>query len=297
MKIAVIMLTYNRIKYTKKTISHFEKIIKDKSIFDFHILDNASIDGTKEFLKNYRGPLRINTIFMDKNLGVAEGTKFLLKEKCYGKNYDFIVKTDNDLLLPDGWDKIFEHFEEIEKNDAVVAGFKLKGQDQYFNGYKWVSTKKENTKKITIGDFECYKSYFVNGVQISREIWWKKIHDKLSDLGLLYGGWDYTFLFALKKLKKWCMVVFNKEIIDLQNEEEYKEFNKFKLERIKLFQQKFDEIESSAEKMWEKIIKNLREKHRKNPKDKHIIEAISKAYALKGNEKLANLYQKKLEKL
>ena len=294
MKIAIVMLTYNRLKYTKKTIEHFEKIIPDKDNFDIHILDNASSDETPDYLRNYSGPLNISVIFSSKNLGVADGTKILLEKKCFNKNYDFIVKTDNDLLLPENWHKIFPHFDEIESHSAVFSGFKIKGQDQYFSGYKWVSTLEENTKKLKIGEFECYRSFFVNGVQIGRPNWWLKIYNKLSDLGLLYGGWDYTFLFALKKIKKWCMVVFNSEITDLQNENEFKEFNNFKLERIKLFQQKFDEIESSAEKMWENLIKTLRQKHRRNPRNKEILTALSKAYEAKGNEKLARFYREKI---
>jgi len=291
------MLTYNRRPYTQRKLENYERQIGSDDRFHFHVLDNGSADDTVEYLKNYNGPLNLDVIFRGENLGIADGTKLLLKKRCFGKKYDFIMKADDDLLMPDGWDRIFDHWKDIEQKDAVFVGFKLEECNQYFEGYKWVATNPENMKMIPLGDFECYRSYFSNGIQISTQVWWQKVYPYLSDLGLLYGGWDYTLLFALKKFRKWCFVVYNYEIKDLQNSSDYKEFNQFKNERIKMFQNKFDGLEETAAEYWGKLIKRLRDADRKDTNNPGILKSLIMAYELKGNEKLVKHYKDKLKKI
>ena len=86
-------------------------------------------------------------------------------------------------------------------------------------------------------------------------------------------------------------------IKDLQNSHEYKEFNQFKNERIKMFQNKFDGLEETAAEHWEKLVKRLREANRNDPENINILQSLIMAYELKGNDKLTELYRNKLIKL
>ncbi|MBN1522265.1 MAG: glycosyltransferase family 2 protein [Candidatus Aureabacteria bacterium] len=297
MKIAIIFVTYNRKDYAQKTIEHHEKQIGGDDRFNIYIYDNGSNDGTAEYLKSYKGKLNINVTFGEKNIGMADGLKYLLKEKCFGKGFDFITKTDDDLLPPDGWHEIMDYWDEIEKRDIAFAGFRVEDCNEFFEGFKWVATNPENMTMIPLGKFECYRSYMVNGVQIAKEKSWQKVFPYITDLEFLYGGWDYTLLFGLKKFKKWCMVAYNFKVVHLQNDTDYKEFTRFKNERIKLFQEKYDMIEDKAVSYWNNIIRQLRESYRKNPKDINVLRSLIKAYDLKGNDKLKEFYRKKLEKI
>ena len=47
MKLSIITLTYNKLKYTKKYIDSLLKYTKD---FELIIVDNGSCDGTREYL-------------------------------------------------------------------------------------------------------------------------------------------------------------------------------------------------------------------------------------------------------
>ena len=89
MKIAILMLTYNRRPYTQQTLEHYERQIGDYKRFDFYILDNGSTDDTVSYLKNYSGSLNMDVTYGKENLGIADGTKYLLKEKCFEKGYEY----------------------------------------------------------------------------------------------------------------------------------------------------------------------------------------------------------------
>ena len=59
MKIAIMMLTYNRKSYIEKTLSSYERQIGDDERFQFIVLDNGSSDETPAYLAKYDGPLSI----------------------------------------------------------------------------------------------------------------------------------------------------------------------------------------------------------------------------------------------
>jgi glycosyltransferase involved in cell wall biosynthesis len=294
-KTAIMILTYNRKDYTLRTLENYERQLAGRPGFDFYIYENGSTDGTAEYFRNYRGPLSLDVTYGDKNAGVVEGTKYLLKEKCFGRGYDFIIRADDDDLMPDGWEKILEHWEEMEKRDIVFAGIKRKGLNHYFEGYKWIATDPENTKMFRLGPFECYRAFICPGLQISNEKWWKEVCADISNLGLLYGGWDLTLMYALKRLKKYFLIIYNYESEHIQKAEDYKDLTKLKDEQVEEFEKRFETQENEAHKKWSGMIKNLREQHRLNPKDPEILRALSRAYELKSNEKMSRFYRKKLE--
>lgn len=100
-RIAVFSLTYDRLDYTKTC---FDSLYKTAGIgFDHIVIDNGSTDGTSEWLmEEWENPLGSNHAhFNGENKGISVASNQALE---YCKEYDIIVKVDNDcLFLTDGW--------------------------------------------------------------------------------------------------------------------------------------------------------------------------------------------------
>ncbi len=281
MKIAIVMLSYNRVEYTKKTIASYEKQIGGKDAFDFFVYDNGSTDGTAEYLKNYNGSLNLDVILGKENIGIARGTKLLLKEKCFGKGYDFIVKVDDDEILPDNWHNIFKYWDEIEALNCAFIGFKRKEINEYFEGEKWALRIPGNDKQILLGDFVCVRSIASPGVQASTEKWWKEVYHSLTDFTALYGGWDYTFMEALVKINKYFLVVMNYETDHFQREEDHYEFSLFKKREMLKFRRDHKIKWLKSKKQLDFILRNIEIIEKNYPSHPKLNELKLKANELK----------------
>ena len=91
MRTAIVILTWNRIKGLKNTLSTFKKYnpgVKDKDII---IVDNGSTDGTQEYLKNTNYDIILN----GSNLGAQEG-KYIGWNAALERGYDFIIFIEDD---------------------------------------------------------------------------------------------------------------------------------------------------------------------------------------------------------
>lgn len=106
MNVPVLMITYNRLEYTKKAL---EALLNSDAGQSICIIDNASTDGTREYLRQLFKHATV--LFMPKNFGIAKAmNEFLnLTKKC-----EFVAKVDNDTLVPPNWchiltNKLIEH--------------------------------------------------------------------------------------------------------------------------------------------------------------------------------------------
>ena len=89
MKLSIITLTYNKLKYTKKYVESLFKYTKD---FELIIVDNGSTDGTREYLKSLDN---IKLILNDENVGFSKGNNQGL-EIAEG---EYIAFLNNDISL------------------------------------------------------------------------------------------------------------------------------------------------------------------------------------------------------
>ena len=74
MKIAAVIVTYNRFDKLKKALEAYEK--QEKPVDDLIIVDNCSTDGTRDFLRdweNEEGVSNRHVIYMNENLGGSGG--------------------------------------------------------------------------------------------------------------------------------------------------------------------------------------------------------------------------------
>jgi GT2 family glycosyltransferase len=107
----LMMITYNRIELTKKTIGLLLKSTKHP--FDLVIVDNGSKDGTPEYLKKFKiassmvskktdSLNSVELILLEENKGIAKGRNIALKKADEFKP-SYFVSIDNDVQMPDGW--------------------------------------------------------------------------------------------------------------------------------------------------------------------------------------------------
>jgi glycosyltransferase involved in cell wall biosynthesis len=100
-KMSIIVLNWNRLHYTKQTV---ESIMKKTSMpHELIFVDNGSVDGTREYLKDMENKTnadKVIYVFNDKNLGVAGGRNSGLVHA----SGDYLVTIDDDILVPDKWD-------------------------------------------------------------------------------------------------------------------------------------------------------------------------------------------------
>jgi GT2 family glycosyltransferase len=105
-EVAAIVVTYNRKELLYKNVICLLSQTEDKS--DIFIIDNASTDGTKEYIKNLIDNQKVFYINTGKNLGGAGGFTFGLKHAALA-GYKYIWLMDDDTLpLPDALEQLLQ---------------------------------------------------------------------------------------------------------------------------------------------------------------------------------------------
>lgn len=111
MKLLIVLLTYNRLEYTKKTLKNLWDSISDNADYFLVVADNASTDGTREYLRVLKKRGRINLLILNPenyypgkacNIGWEKGLEI----------YDatHLMRLDNDMSLTNNWDKRVEEY-------------------------------------------------------------------------------------------------------------------------------------------------------------------------------------------
>lgn len=110
MKLLISMITYNRLEYSKRTLRNLLKTIEVPHYLV--IVDNASTDGTVEWLKGHEKRNKVDHIIFNPenyypgkatNIGWREGLR-LYPEATH------LMRLDNDMHLERGWDTLAESY-------------------------------------------------------------------------------------------------------------------------------------------------------------------------------------------
>lgn len=111
MKLLICLVTYNRQEYTRRTLKSLWANTSDDADYSIIVVDNASNDGTKEYLKQLYHRGRINNLILNYdnyypgkacNLGWTRG----LEE--YEATH--LMRLDNDMQFEKHWDKRVEEY-------------------------------------------------------------------------------------------------------------------------------------------------------------------------------------------
>ncbi len=115
MTIHLLFITYNRLEYTKSALA---SVLRDPTEeFSLTIWDNASTDGTVEYLKNeIKDPRIVDVVCCKENKGQVTAVN-----ETWGKSKaDLVGKLDNDCLVTPGWTrKIAEAHNDINNFGLV----------------------------------------------------------------------------------------------------------------------------------------------------------------------------------
>ncbi len=117
MNICIALVTYNRLEYTKKAIASLLQDTTEE--FELFIWDNASSDGTVEYLQEQvRDPRIVEVILSKDNIGQVSATNAIwTKTKA-----ELLGKMDNDCLVTPGWTRILSQaHREIPELGAVAC--------------------------------------------------------------------------------------------------------------------------------------------------------------------------------
>ncbi|MEE4359570.1 MAG: glycosyltransferase family 2 protein [Desulfococcaceae bacterium] len=121
MTVDLLYITYNRIECTKQTLPK----LLDSSEYPFNltIVDNASCDGTVQYLKeitaSYQDRQNINLQLNKHNQGLSVPTNIFWQKSAA----DLVGKIDNDIYVESGWLKKLVYAHEQIPELAVIGGF------------------------------------------------------------------------------------------------------------------------------------------------------------------------------
>lgn len=114
-KVSIIILTWNALDYTKKCVHS----IQNHTSYPHEIVfvDNASTDGTVEYLRNLiKGHSNYKLIENKENRGFAAGNN----QGVAAASGDYVLLLNNDVLVSDGWlESLVESLEKDEKIGMV----------------------------------------------------------------------------------------------------------------------------------------------------------------------------------
>lgn len=162
MKLSIITLTYNNLKYTKKFI---ESLYKYTTNFELIIVDNGSTDGTVEYLKTLKN---IKLILNKENQGFSKGNN----QGIAIAEGEYIGFLNNDILLSPHW---FEECEKVFHKDSSTAFVSPKEINPYYENtnekkYLQFFVRQEYTKDYEKDFDNCVFSCTITSRNIIRKI-------------------------------------------------------------------------------------------------------------------------------
>ena len=115
MSIAIVVVTHNRLEYTRKTIT---RLLEDPNEeFELYIWDNASKDETPEYIKSISDPRIVETIVSKENVGQTGAMNYVWNKT----KAELVGKLDNDCLVTPGWTRILSQAHRDIENLGAVA--------------------------------------------------------------------------------------------------------------------------------------------------------------------------------
>ena len=205
--LSIVVLNYNRFKYTKQTIENLME--KTKLKHEFIFVDNGSKDGTRKYLTSLKGrttAVREIYVFNKWNFGVAGG-------KSSGMIHargDYVFVCDDDILVPDNYDKLLVDVLNVE--GMGMSGVNVEGKSYPIVEIDGVTMqrKKENLN----GGFMAWKREII-----------QKVGYFSPDT--VYGGDDTGMHLRIKALGLMnAYIVPNGIHLDEKLDKKYEEFKK-----------------------------------------------------------------------
>jgi GT2 family glycosyltransferase len=124
--VSIIISVYEQLQHTKRCLAQLEETLTGKLDYEVIVVDDASKDGTVEFLKGLGERYRV--FFNDRNLGFAKNNNRGAREA----RGEFLCFLNNDVFVQGDWlTPMLRVFEEKEKVGMVGNVQKLAGSIRY----------------------------------------------------------------------------------------------------------------------------------------------------------------------
>tara|TARA_B100000989_G_scaffold151108_1_gene112692 strand:- start:29675 stop:30373 length:699 start_codon:yes stop_codon:yes gene_type:complete len=171
MKLSIILCVYNEIRFIDKSFKELYKNCEKKQLeYEILIIDNASSDGTKEWLESLCNE-KVIKIFNNKNIGKGGSIKKAIN-KAVGE-YLIIFDPDQEYEIQSIWDCL----DQLKKTNATcVLGSRLLGEKKIYkyatNYYgviflsKLINFLYRTNLTDTATAIKCFKSDFIKNVPL-----------------------------------------------------------------------------------------------------------------------------------
>ncbi len=219
-KVSIIILTWNKLAYTKKCLKFLEKNI-DYLDWEIIIIDNGSNDGTKVFLKELSKKFgkSLKIILNSENLGYAAGVNQGIRIS-EGK---YVLLLNNDVYILKNWLKSLINAIETSKECAIVGAKLIYPETCRIQHAGIVFIRKIEPlhifKNCKMSDIEVNKLRFVDAVTGACMLIRRELFDEIGlfDENYKYGGFEDTD-FCLRARIKGYKIIFSPKTIGIHDE-------------------------------------------------------------------------------
>jgi glycosyltransferase involved in cell wall biosynthesis len=167
MRISLVMLTYNRADLVERVMAH--NLANAGSQIDELIwVDNGSTDRVHDVMQRYQPDV---SVLNRRNVGIFKGYNrgFILATG------DFVMITDDDMLMPAGWLAAYRRYLTQIPETGVAT-------------ILWKSPRPKVSTTRIVNGLECHPCGFLGRFIVSRELLIKKIGLLREDFGLIGPG-------------------------------------------------------------------------------------------------------------
>ena len=130
--IPILMITWNRLEYTKKAI---KAIIENTDLpYKLFVWDNGSSGGTVDYLKTLKNK-NIQVYFSKTNTGLVPPQNYFFDNF---KDYNYVAKVDNDTIVSKNWlsrlKEVMDSFPlfAVEADHFLMLSYNIKTNDEYY---------------------------------------------------------------------------------------------------------------------------------------------------------------------
>ncbi|KKT35122.1 MAG: hypothetical protein UW24_C0014G0004 [Parcubacteria group bacterium GW2011_GWA2_44_12] len=165
-KVAVIVLTWNARRYAEDLFLSVRKLAYPKEYRSIFVVDNASEDGSAEYIKNYFS--EITLIQLDQNIGFAGGNNVGMMH-ALAENFEYIVLLNHDTEVDSQWLCELVKAAESSKDIGAVQSLVLlqsereiintRGNEFFYLGIGYSGGYKEQKNEYLLKLAESKKAY------------------------------------------------------------------------------------------------------------------------------------------
>lgn len=158
--LTIAILTYNRLEFLKQTILSVLRSYRDN--VEIIVFDNASNDGTLEYLLEMSQSNKLRYFRHDTNIGMGGNANFILQNI----NSDYLLMLHDDDLISEHYiDEIVSFINDNEDNDIVMIGtgyHLIDSSSQNKPNSANVFTRNDGCSSYVLGSKE-YLTFHING--------------------------------------------------------------------------------------------------------------------------------------